>query len=208
MLGLSNDTNMLVDYDPSWPAAYEAEAARLAPALGNIAKGIEHFGSTSVPGMRAKPILDIIVGVSPLSDWERCKAPLESLGYNFVPNANISGHHIFVRGRDATERTHILHIADYETEEWSLNLAFRDALRRDPALCAKYVAEKERAAAAAPEGRARYTALKSSFISDLKGPLASAAPVCPLLNTTRLPGMEINEGLISQRSNRRSCSRV
>ena len=173
MLGLKNNLNVLADYDPSWPDAYEEEAARLSAALGDTAKAIEHFGSTSVPGMRAKPILDIIVGVSPFSDWERCKAPLESLGYDFVANANIPRHYIFGRGHDNAERTHILHIVDYDTEEWSLNLAFRDALRRDPALHAKYVAEKEKAAAAAPEGRARYTALKSSFISNLKGKLAS-----------------------------------
>jgi GrpB-like predicted nucleotidyltransferase (UPF0157 family) len=173
LLGLKNNLNVLADYDPSWPVAYEEESARLNAALGDVAKAIEHFGSTSVPGMRAKPILDILVGVSPFEDWERCKAPLEALGYEFVTDAGIPRHFIFARGRDRSERTHILHIVDYSTEEWSLNLAFRDALRGDPALCAKYIAEKERAAAAAPEGRARYTQLKSSFISALKDRLAS-----------------------------------
>jgi GrpB-like predicted nucleotidyltransferase (UPF0157 family) len=173
LLGLKNDVNLLADYDPSWGDDYAEEKARLDVALGDVAKAIEHFGSTSVPGMRAKPILDIIVGVSPFKDWERCKAPLESLGYDFVANAGIPRHYIFGRGHDLTERTHILHIVDYDTEEWSLNLAFRDALRTDAALRAKYLAEKERAAAAAPEGRARYTALKSSFISGMKSRLAA-----------------------------------
>ncbi len=173
LLGLKNDVNLLADYDPSWIDAYAEEKARLDVALGDIAKAIEHFGSTSVPGMRAKPILDIIVGVTPFEDWERCKAPLESIGYDFVANAGIPRHHIFGRGRDLTERTHILHVVDYDTEEWSLNLAFRDALRNDAALREKYIAEKEHAAAVAPEGRARYTALKSSFISGMKGRLAS-----------------------------------
>jgi GrpB-like predicted nucleotidyltransferase (UPF0157 family) len=173
LLGLKNDVNLLADYDPSWVDAYAEEKGRLDAALGDVAKAIEHFGSTSVPGMRAKPILDIIVGVSPFEEWERCKAPLESLGYDFVANAGIPRHYIFGRGKDLTERTHILHIVDYNTEEWSLNLAFRDELRRDPALRAKYIAEKERAAAAAPEGRARYTALKSSFISGMKSRLGS-----------------------------------
>jgi len=173
LLGLKNDVNLLADYDPSWADAYAEEKARLDVALGDIAKAIEHFGSTSVPGMRAKPILDIIVGVSPFEDWERCKPPLESLGYDFVANAGISRHYIFGRGRDLSERTHILHIVDYGTEEWSLNLAFRDALRTDATLREGYIAEKERAAAAAPEDRARYTAFKSSFISGMKGRLAS-----------------------------------
>lgn len=173
MLGLKNNLNILADYDPSWVDAYAEEKSRLDAALGDLAKAIEHFGSTSVPGMRAKPILDIIVGVSPFENWQRCKAPLEALGYDFVADAGIPRHYIFGLGRDATERTHILHIVDYNTEEWSLNLAFRDALRRDAALRAKYTVEKERAAAAAPEGRARYTALKSSFISGMKSSLAT-----------------------------------
>jgi GrpB-like predicted nucleotidyltransferase (UPF0157 family) len=171
MLGLKNNINFLADYDPSWASAYDDEATRLTIALNGIAKGIEHFGSTSVPGMRAKPILDIIVGVSPLEEWERCKAPLESLGYDYVPAVGVPNHYIFGRGRDSSERTHILHIVDINTEEWSLNLAFRDALRRDAGLRAKYIAEKERAAAEAPEGRARYTQLKSDFISTMKGRL-------------------------------------
>jgi GrpB-like predicted nucleotidyltransferase (UPF0157 family) len=172
MLGLKNNLNILADYDPAWVEAYNEEAARLTAALSGIAKSIEHFGSTSIPGMRAKPILDIIVGIHPLAEWERCKVPLEALGYGFIANAGIPRHYIFGRGRDDTERTHILHIVDYDTDEWSLNLAFRDALRRDLGLRERYTAEKEHAAAAAPEGRARYTQLKSSFISGLKGTLA------------------------------------
>jgi GrpB-like predicted nucleotidyltransferase (UPF0157 family) len=173
LLGLKNNLNILADYDASWVDAYAEEKTRLDEALGEIPREIEHFGSTSVPGMRAKPILDILVGVSPFEDWERCKAPLEALGYDFVADAGIPRHYIFGRGGDASERTHILHIVDYNTEEWSLNLAFRDALRNDTELRTRYIVEKERAAAAAPEGRARYTALKSTFISTMKGTLSS-----------------------------------
>lgn len=173
MLGLRNHLNLLADYDPSWEQAYADEKLRLDAALGNIAKAIEHFGSTSVPEMRAKPILDILVGVSPITDWELCKTPLASLGYEFIADAGIPAHHIFTRGRDSSERTHILHIVDCNTDEWTLNLAFRDALRRDPALRGKYVEAKERAAAEAPEGRARYTALKSGFITGLKGKMGN-----------------------------------
>jgi GrpB-like predicted nucleotidyltransferase (UPF0157 family) len=168
MLGLKLNVNYLVDYDPLWPAAFGEERARIQAALGPLAKGIEHQGSTSVPGMRAKPILDILVGVHPIEDWALCRAPLEALGYDYVENAGIPRHHIFGRGRDASERTHLLHIVDIETDEWRGNLAFRDALRSDPELRRRYVAEKERAAAAAPEGRARYTAIKGPFIQSVK----------------------------------------
>ena len=60
--------------------------------------------------MRAKPILDIMVGVDPLKDWEKCKIPLEYLGYDYAEKAGVPGHHIFGRGRDLTERTHLLHV--------------------------------------------------------------------------------------------------
>jgi GrpB-like predicted nucleotidyltransferase (UPF0157 family) len=81
MLGLKKNLNCLVNYDPSWASAFIEERKRIADALGNLAKGIEHYGSTAVPGMRAKPILDILVGVSPFEDWAKCRAPLEELGY-------------------------------------------------------------------------------------------------------------------------------
>src|SRR5215210_8407104 len=99
MLGLKKNLNLLVEYNPLWETAFIEERNRLASALGDIANGIEHYGSTSVSGMRAKPILDILVGVTPLDDWAKCKAPLEALGYDYAPNAGVPGHHIFGRGR-------------------------------------------------------------------------------------------------------------
>ena len=78
MLGLKHGTNSLVDYDPSWRTAFEDERARIQSSLGEVVRGIEHYGSTAVEGLRAKPIIDILVGVAPLDEWARCKGPLES----------------------------------------------------------------------------------------------------------------------------------
>ena len=78
MLGLKHNVNLLVDYDPDWPLAFLEEKKKISGVLGDTAKGIEHYGSTAVPGMRAKPILDILVGVSPIDDWKKCKAPLRA----------------------------------------------------------------------------------------------------------------------------------
>src|SRR5215204_1015306 len=103
MLGLTNNVNALVAYDDGWPGAFEAERLRLANALGDTALAIEHIGSTSVPDMHAKPILDILVGVETLADWEKCRAPLVSLGYDYAVNAGVPDHYIFGRGRDANE---------------------------------------------------------------------------------------------------------
>ena len=165
-LGLKANLNLLVAYDRLWPAAFENEKVRLAKALGPVAKGIEHYGSTAVPGLCAKPILDIMVGISPLSEWERCKPALEALGYDYAEGAGVPGHYIFGRGRDRTERTHLVHVVEYQGESWRGSLAFRDALRRDASLRESYAQEKERAAAAAPENRAAYNLQKGPFIAE------------------------------------------
>lgn len=165
MLGLKHNVNELVDYDADWPGLFLEERQRVSAALGDVAKAIEHYGSTSVPGMRAKPILDILVGVSPLANWEKCRAPLEALGYDYAENAGVLDHYIFGRGRDLTERTHLVHVVEYMAPSWRSCLAFRDALRRDPELCARYQQEKERAAQAAPTGRPRYNEIKAPFLA-------------------------------------------
>jgi GrpB-like predicted nucleotidyltransferase (UPF0157 family) len=175
VLGLKHNANVLVDYDPLWESAFVDENERIAGVLGTVIKRIEHYGSTAVPGMRAKPILDILVGVSPINDWEKCRGPLEDLGYDYAANAGVPGHHIFGRGRDLTERTHLVHVVEFLGEEWHVNLALRDALRRDSGLRARYAEEKERAVAAAPEGRARYNELKGPFIEKLKAELRSSS---------------------------------
>jgi GrpB-like predicted nucleotidyltransferase (UPF0157 family) len=171
MLGLKKNLNLLVDYDPSWEAAFVEERERLARALGEIARDIEHYGSTAVPGLRAKPILDVLVGVSPLDDWVKCRIPLEALGYDYAADAGVPGHHIFGRGRDSTERTHLVHVVEFLGEEWRSNLALRDALRRDESLRAAYLEVKERAVAASPEGRVRYNQLKGPFLARIKADL-------------------------------------
>jgi GrpB-like predicted nucleotidyltransferase (UPF0157 family) len=141
-LGLKANLNLLVAYDPLWPAAFEDEKVRLGKALGPIAKSIEHYGSTAVPGLCAKPILDIMVGISPLSEWERCKPALEALGYDYAEGAGVPGHYIFGRGRDRTERTHLVHVVEYQGESWRSSLAFRDTLRREAGLRESYAQEK------------------------------------------------------------------
>jgi GrpB-like predicted nucleotidyltransferase (UPF0157 family) len=163
MLGLKHGVNLLVDYDPEWPIAFEQERSRISSALKNIALGIEHYGSTAVEGLRAKPILDIMVGVARLDDWIHCKLPLEKLGYDYAENAGVPDHFVFGRGRDHSERTHLVHVVEFNGESWRSNLRFRDALRRDGNLRAEYLAVKEYAVDLAPEGRARYNELKHSF---------------------------------------------
>ena len=174
MLGLKHGINALVDHDPEWSREFMAERARIHSAIAKVARGIEHYGSTAVDGLRAKPILDILVGVSPLEDWIRCKRPLETLGYDYAEHAGVPGHHIFGRGRDRSERTHLVHVVEFNGEPWRSNLAFRDALNADATLRAEYLRIKEQAVILAPEGRAKYNELKHAFIEGVKARLARA----------------------------------
>lgn len=170
-LGLAHNRNALVPYDSRWTDAFTRERLRLAGALGALARQIEHYGSTAVPGLPAKPILDILVGVTPLPDWALCHDPLLALGYDYAAHAGVPGHHIFGRGRHPGERTHLVHVVEFGGESWVSNLAFRDALRSDETLRAHYLAVKAEAIAAAPEGRATYNAAKTDAISRIKADL-------------------------------------
>ena len=164
-LGLKHGLNLLVDYDRRWPAAYAAEKERILAALGDLVVAIEHYGSTSIPGLRAKPIIDILMGVRTQAEWIKCKAPLEALGYDYAEHAGVPDHFIFGRGRDHSERTHLVHVIEYGSATWRDSLAFRNALRADPVLAAQYQAVKEQAIAQAPQGRSTYTDLKGPFVA-------------------------------------------
>jgi GrpB-like predicted nucleotidyltransferase (UPF0157 family) len=91
---------------------------------------------------------------------------LEALGYDYAQGAGVPEHYIFGRGRYRTERTHLVHVVEYQGESWPCSLAFRDALRRDARLRKSYAREKEDAAAAAPGDRAAYNLQKGPFIAE------------------------------------------
>ena len=114
-----------------------------------------------------------MVGVAPLSDWEECKVALEALGYDYAEGAGVPQHYIFGKGRDRTERTHLVHVVEYHGESWRNSLAFRDALRRDAGLRESYAREKMRAAAA-PD-RASYNERKGPFIAGWTKQLSEGA---------------------------------
>lgn len=173
MLGLNLGQNILVASDPAWTQAFEAERRSLLGVLAGLARGIEHYGSTAVTGLRAKPIIDILVGLDTLDAWHDCREPLARLGYTYFADAGVEGHHVFRRGNASAERTHLLHLVAIGSSHWSLNLAFRDRLRGDAQLRARYESEKEQAAARAPSDRVTYNALKSRFIQAVMADIAS-----------------------------------
>ncbi len=174
MLGLRHEINALVDHDPAWARAFLEERVRIHESIGAVALGIEHCGSTAVDGLKAKPMIDILVGLASLDDWFACKHPLETLGYDYAEHAGVPGHHMFGRGHDRSDRTHLVHVVEINGEPWRSTLAFRDALRADTTLRSEYQRVKEHAVLVAPEGRARYNELKRAFIEGVKDRLTRA----------------------------------
>ncbi len=174
-LGLEHGTVRLVAHDPAWAALFRAEAARVRSALGpDRPLALEHMGSTAVPGLVAKPVLDVLAGRPAAGDHAPYVTVFEASGYRYRGEFGIPGRHYFVRDDAAGRRTHQVHLVEYDGAFWCAHLAFRDALRRSPERAAAYAALKLALALAArhPDDRAAYTDGKTAFIAEA---LASAA---------------------------------
>ena len=125
----------LVPYDHAWPTQFAAEADRLRPALGSVAVAIEHVGSTAVPGLYGKPVLDIAIAVANDADADSCIVPMHALGYLYRgPYGDDPRRRYYVRDDDAGERLVHVHLYVLPAAAWQEKLAFRDALRADPSL--------------------------------------------------------------------------
>jgi GrpB-like predicted nucleotidyltransferase (UPF0157 family) len=153
----------LVAYDPVWPDRFETEAAALEAAIGAYAiGGIHHVGSTAVPGLDAKPIIDILVGVRSLEESRACFEPLAQLGYLYVPYLPTEMH--WFCKPHPSRRTHHLHLVPVDSERYRDVVAFRDRLRGDRGLAVGYAALKRTLASRFENDREAYTEAKSDFI--------------------------------------------
>ena len=157
----------IVPYDSLWPEAFEAEAVRLRAALGPIALRIDHNGSTSVPGLAAKPVIDIQMSVESLQPIAAYRNRLTAIGYVHVPHADDAFCPFFHRPAD-WPHTHHIHVVQAGGEEEKRTLAFRDYLREHADAAREYEALKFRLAAASaadsPESREAYASAKSDFV--------------------------------------------
>lgn len=155
----------IVEYDPRWPALYEEERARVADALGTLVETIEHIGSTSVPGLCAKPIIDLLVAVKHMAPAALYAAPLASLGYAHFPILGNAERYTFGKG---DPHTHHLHIVQLGGEEHLRPLAFRDYLRTHPADARRYDALKRELAQRFHHDRPAYLQGKSDFVRSIE----------------------------------------
>lgn len=172
-------TLRLAPYDPAWPARFAAEAARIRSAVGALVTAIEHVGSTAVPDLAGKPVLDLAIAVATERDADACIAPVEALGYTYRgAYGDDPRRHYYVRDV-AGERLSQIHLYILPARAWDEKLAFRDALRADPALARAYAVEKWRVAEAVGWDKGAYSIAKGPFVERV---LAS------LRGSGRLPG--------------------
>jgi GrpB-like predicted nucleotidyltransferase (UPF0157 family) len=156
----------IVEPDPGWGSQAAALRARLGGLLGRWQiDDIEHVGSTAVPGLAAKPILDLMAGCTDLDQAPEIAEALAEDGWHYVPLEldERPYRRFFVHVVDGHRHAH-LHLIRPATEHWQRHLAFRDRLRADPRLRDEYAALKRRLAAAHAEDREAYTQAKSDFI--------------------------------------------
>lgn len=159
----------MVAYDPAWPGMYLKEEAALRRALTGIAGlQLEHIGSTAVPGLCAKPIIDIMAAVSSREYWPRVLEALQGLGYAHAPDAFDENHWFFVKGMPpyGERRTHQVHLWESGGKKWREHLAFRDLLRADGTLARNYETLKRELAAKFTFDREGYTEAKTEFIAN------------------------------------------
>jgi GrpB-like predicted nucleotidyltransferase (UPF0157 family) len=147
----------------NWPAIFDAEAAAIRTALGGVALGVEHIGSTAVDGLAAKPIIDIQVGVAGKPEATAVENALTKLEYEAMGEAGVPGR-LYFRKRQFD--FYNVHVVEFEGHHWIANLAIRDYLRAHSAEADKYAAYKRQAARSAT-GLLDYSARKAAFVEEL-----------------------------------------
>ncbi|MEA3188229.1 MAG: hypothetical protein QOD99_2059 [Chthoniobacter sp.] len=158
----------IVAHDSRWAAQFVAERSRLLNLLPGHLTALEHIGSTAVPRLAAKPIIDILAGVSSISEADALLEPLYAQGYETsaefnatLPDRRWLMRHAFGR------RTHHLHLVVFGGPQWVLHLQFRDLLRADAAIAARYERLKQELAEQYRRDRDAYTHAKTAFINEV-----------------------------------------
>jgi GrpB-like predicted nucleotidyltransferase (UPF0157 family) len=156
---------VIADYDPDWPAEYAEEARRLSAAIGQHLLALEHIGSTSVPGLAAKPIIDIMAAVDQLERAQLCIEPLRALGYDYLPEVErFIPERRYFRRASGDLHTHHLHMVEMGSAFWRRHLLFRNYLRAHPQTAQDYARLKRELAARYVSDVAGYTEAKTAFI--------------------------------------------
>lgn len=166
-IGLKRGTVALMPHDPRWAEEFEREKRVLLETFGDRILAIEHIGSTSIPGIPAKPLIDILVAVESLDDIDDFIGTLPTLGYQYMPERRFADRQFFPKGPES-KRTHHLSLVEPDSETgWNSHTLFRDYLRTHEAERAEYARLKERLAAEFADDRERYTDGKQDFVLEI-----------------------------------------
>jgi GrpB-like predicted nucleotidyltransferase (UPF0157 family) len=154
----------VVPHNPQWTAIFQAEAARLAAVFGPEALLIEHIGSTAIPGIKAKPIIDILVGVKDIERVDDLNESMMALGYEPYGEFGIPGRRYFSTGTTSVAQARHVHVFQADNPEVARHIDFRDYMRAHPDDAQAYSRLKEILAEKFPNDSERYTNGKSDFI--------------------------------------------
>lgn len=158
----------IVEYDPAWADRFTERADRVTDLLRPwLAASVEHFGSTSVPGLSAKPIVDMLAPVRSLAEARPAVEVLSADGWLYWPDDPGRDHRYWFLRPDPAARTHHLHLIGHDDPRVGALLAFRDALRADPESRRRYAELKVRLAAEFGDNRNAYTNAKGDFVTQV-----------------------------------------
>lgn len=166
IIGLQRKKVKLLNYNLEWKKLYKKEEKLIRSIIEKYILDIQHVGSTSIPNVKAKPIIDIAVGVKSLKIGEKCIKPLEKLGYKYKYDAGIKGRHFFVKGSEKN-RTHYLHIERLNGKLWRNHILFRNYLIKHKEAVEEYSELKEGLVKKYKDNRDIYTIKKNSFIQKI-----------------------------------------
>ena len=161
------DPIIVIPYQASWQDQFHRLQDRLNEALGVLAERIEHVGSTAVPGLWAKPIIDLDIVVSTKTEFESIRSCLEEHGYDYLGNQGVPSREAFsLREPDPTIPDHHLYVCRADSVEFQRHIAFRNHLRTHPEHAAEYSALKRNLAVKFQNDRVAYTDAKGEFIEN------------------------------------------
>lgn len=153
---------VVVPYDEKWPEIFEAERFLIQALLGDVAKNVHHIGSTSVPGLSAKPVIDMLLEVSDINQLDKCTHLMINAGYVARGENGIAGRRYFIKGGD--QRSHQVHAFSAGDAQIPGHLAFRDYLKKNSDIARDYADLKRAAAMRCKNDAHLYSAFKANFI--------------------------------------------
>lgn len=162
-LGVKEGKVALSEFRPEWAGMYQAESIRLQQSCAAHLQEIQHIGSTAIPGIAAKPIIDIMLGSHSASDSESCVPIITGLGYDYKGEYGIPGRLFFV-GRQGEYSCFHLHLVERSSEFWQTHILFRDFLLAHPDRAQAYEQLKQELSLQYRDNRDAYTAAKHDFI--------------------------------------------